>query len=66
VDEGDDNGFYGDKPHPSRSVSTLMARTRRMVERVNSRVLGDAKKKFRFWCERTFRLSMLAVSSLGR
>jgi len=39
---------HGDKPRPSRSVSTLMAWTRRMVERVNSRVLGEAKNSFAF------------------
>ncbi|TNN41752.1 hypothetical protein EYF80_048087 [Liparis tanakae] len=47
------------KPRPSRSVSTLVARTRRTVERVNSRVLADVKKNriaFRVnlqcWCVR--------------
>jgi len=39
---------HGDKPRPSRSVSTLMVRTRGMVERVNLRVLGDAKNRFAF------------------
>jgi len=37
---------HGDKLRPSRSVSTLMARIRWTVERVNSRVLGDAKNRF--------------------
>jgi len=39
---------HGDKPRPSRSVSTFMTWTRWMVERVNSRVLGDAKNRFAF------------------
>jgi len=39
---------HGDKPRPSQSISTLMVSTRWMVERVNSRVLGDAKNGFAF------------------
>jgi len=39
---------HEDKPRRSRSISTLMAWTWQMVERVNSRLLGDAKNRFAF------------------
>jgi len=53
---------HRDKPRPSRSFSTLMAWTRRTVEWVNSRVLGDAKNSFAFgvnaaWGLRSWNLS---------